>query len=85
MVAHVVESAGGTESVPVMVVVQAMAAAQAERGYGHEETYFEEFLVHGVGYGLLVHVMNQARRATGRFSLALFSAIAFLLLFAGLF
>ena len=85
VVAHVVESACVMETVAMVMMVQAMAAAQAERGYGHEETYFEEFPVHDSESGLLVHVMNQARRTTGRFSLALFSAIAFLLLFAGLF
>jgi hypothetical protein len=85
VVAHVVEAAAGTEAVVMMMVVQAMAAAQAERGYGHEEAHFKEFSVHDSESGLLVHVMNQARRATGRFSLALFSAIAFLLLFEGLF
>jgi hypothetical protein len=58
VVPHVVESAAGPETVTVMMVVQAMAAAQAKRGYGHEETYFEEFLVHGVESGLTVHLFD---------------------------
>lgn len=73
VVPHVMESTARPETMAmVMVVVQAMAAAQAKRGYGHEETYFEEFLVHGVGYGLLVHVVDYARREPGRFSSFLF-------------
>ena len=58
VVPHVVDSAAGPETVTVMVVVQAVAAAQAERGYRHDDTPFKKFLVHGVESALTVHLFD---------------------------
>lgn len=58
VVAHVMESACVTETMAMVMVVQAMAAAQAERGYRHDDTPFKKFLVHGVESGLTVHLFD---------------------------
>jgi hypothetical protein len=58
VVVYVVEPACGTETMVMVMVVQAMAAAQAERGYRHDNTPLKKFLVHGVESALTVHLID---------------------------
>ena len=82
MVAHVVvmpAAAVKAVTVVAMVVMKAMAAAQTKNRYGHKEAHVKEFLVHRSDLGVLVHVIDYARREAGRFSSFLFCTIGFLL------
>lgn len=80
---HVVKTGSWTKAV-TMVMVQAMAAAQAKGSHSHEETHFKNFLIHRSESGVWVHLPDYARRAAGRFSSLLRWAMC-LWLFCGLF